>query len=54
MPPSPSWAGGVPGGTIFSSVALLDMTSGDLRLSQSQQFAVQGLARGYPGAAAAD
>ncbi len=45
---------GRPAGSILGGVALLDMTSGDLRLSQSQQLAVQGLELGCPGAAAGD
>ena len=45
---------GRPAGPILGGVALLDMTPGDLRLGQSQQLAVQGLALGCLGAAAGD
>ena len=45
---------GRPAGPILGGVALLHMPPGDLRLSQSQQLAVQGLELGCPGAAADD
>ena len=35
-------------GSILSSMALLHMPPGDLRLSQSQQLTVQGLEFGWP------
>ncbi len=43
-------AGGA-AGSILGGVALLDMPSGDLWLSQSQRLAVQGLELSCPGAA---
>ncbi len=46
-------AGGT-AGSISSSVALLPMPPGNLRLSQSQQLSVQGLEVGCLGAAAGD
>ncbi len=49
----PSLAGGA-AGSILSSVALFHMPPGDLRSSQSQQPAVQGLELGCLGAAAGD
>ncbi len=42
------------GALILGGVALLHMPPGDLRLSQSQQLAVQGLELGCLGAAAGD
>ncbi len=45
---------GSPAGLILGGVALLDMTPGDLRLSQSQQLAVQELELGCLGADAGD